>query len=320
MKITFATPLAGLLGLGALVPLVALLLVRRRARRLRAALAIPEPPTRAAVPAILTVLAAGLLLGLAAAQVVVERNTERLVRTDAEAYVVLDVTKSMLARRGLGSPRRIDRAKAVAGALREELEGVPVGIASLADRALPHLFPSHDDVVFHATLERALGVERPPPRASLRSNATRLVAVLDLQRLRFFSPAAKRRVMLVLTDGETQSIGRSAGGARVERDPAGIVFVRFWHPDERVYTGRVAVREYRPDLTSTETLDRLAGALGASVYDEDEVDAAAGRALELLGEGPSAVRGQRRERIELAPYLAGAAFLPLLLALWRRDR
>jgi hypothetical protein len=32
------------------------------------------------------------------------------------------------------------------------------------------------------------------------------------------------------------------------------------------------------------------------------------------------VEGEKRNRLALAPYLAGAIFLPLTLLLWRRDR
>jgi hypothetical protein len=32
------------------------------------------------------------------------------------------------------------------------------------------------------------------------------------------------------------------------------------------------------------------------------------------------VQGEKRNRLALAPYLAGAIFLPLTLLLWRRDR
>ena len=42
-----------------------------------------------------------------------------------------------------------------------------VGIASLTDRVLPHLFPSTDVDVFEATIERSMAIERPPPRSSL---------------------------------------------------------------------------------------------------------------------------------------------------------
>ena len=60
--------------------------------------------------------------------------------------------------------------------------------------------------------------------------------------------------------------------------------------------------------------------LGGAVYDEDELGAALGKAKSLLGEGVTVTEGERRNQLALAPYLAGAVFLPLGLLLWRRDR
>jgi hypothetical protein len=41
----------------------------------------------------------------------------------------------------------------------------------------------------------------------------------------------------------------------------------------------------------------------------------------VLGTGPTTVSaGERAQPVALAPYLAGIAFLPLTLLLWRRSR
>ena len=81
----------------------------------------------------------------------VESDKRPHVRTDAEAFVVLDVSRSMLAQSSLTRPQRIERAKAAAIELRRGLPDVRVGVASLTDRVLPHLFPSADEKVFEAT-------------------------------------------------------------------------------------------------------------------------------------------------------------------------
>jgi len=188
MNLVFLTPSGVLLVLGVLVPLVALILVRRRAGRLRDALGLADPRSRALVAAILAVVATGTLLGLAAAQPVIERTTKLETRTDAEAIVVLDVSRSMLARRDPGSPERIARAKAAARTLRAALPEVRFGIASLTDRTLPHLFPSIDQEVFESTLTRSLGIEQPPPRSSLATNATSLDALATIRTQRYFAP------------------------------------------------------------------------------------------------------------------------------------
>jgi hypothetical protein len=56
------------------------------------------------------------------------------------------------------------------------------------------------------------------------------------------------------------------------------------------------------------------------VYDENQLGAAIAKARELLGDGTTVARGEQRNRIALAPYLAGAVFLPLTILLWRRER
>ena len=72
---------------------VALLAVRRRARAIRATLALDEPPRRRLLAPLAALLTAGALLALAAAQPVVEWTRDRDVRTDADAFIVLDVSR-----------------------------------------------------------------------------------------------------------------------------------------------------------------------------------------------------------------------------------
>ena len=56
-------------------------------------------------------------------------------RTDAQVFVVADVSRSMLASSRAGSSTRLERVQAEADELRARLPGVPVGILSLTDRA-----------------------------------------------------------------------------------------------------------------------------------------------------------------------------------------
>jgi hypothetical protein len=125
----------------------------------------------------------------------------------------------------------------------------------------------------------------------------------------------------VLTDGESQPIGVARLGALFRRHPAiQTVYVHVWDADERVFTRGLPEPQYRPDPSARSLLDGLAKATGGHVYAEGEVAAAARKAGELLGEGPTVAQGERRGRIALAPYLAAAVFLPLALLLVRRDR
>jgi hypothetical protein len=162
----FLSPKGALVALGVLVPLAALVLVARRGSRLRAALAVPRATRwRLAVPTVAAALVAALF-GVAAAQPVAESETALEVRTDAEAYVVIDISRSMLARSGLDGAMRLARAKAAAVKLRSALPEIPVGVASLTDRVLPHLFPSADADTFRTTVALALGIEQPPPNSA----------------------------------------------------------------------------------------------------------------------------------------------------------
>jgi hypothetical protein len=321
MSLTILTPLGALLALGLAVPLVALLRARHKAAHAREELGVSEPRTRSLALPLGGLVVGGMLLGLAAAQPVFEWTSDRSVRTDAEAFVVLDVSRSMLAQQDLETPSRIDRAKAAATTLRASLLDVPVGIASLTDRVLPHLFPSTNAGVFEATLERSIAIERPPPRSSFATGATSLNALATLRGLRYFTPSSKERLAIVLTDGETQPVANARLGGLFRRDPAiDVIFVQFWGEDERVFTRGVPEPQYLADPSARPTLDRLAASAKGAVYSEAQLDAAASKARDFLGSGPSVVRGEKAGQLALAPYLAAAALLPFGLLLWRRDR
>lgn len=321
MVLDLLTPAAGLVALLAAVPLVAVLGAHRAAERIRRALGLPALGARALVlPGAALVLGAGLL-GAAAMQPVLTLREERRVRTDAEVFLVLDVTRSMLARERPGSASRLERAKQAAAALRAALPTVPVGLASVTDRTLPHLFPTADEDVFRATLAKAIGIERPPPLHTLLTRVTSLEAIAAVATQGFFSPSARRRVLVVLTDGETLPGTRARLRPAFARPPGvATVFWHVWRRDERVFRGRTPEPAYRADPGSRAALERLAGEVGGAVFAEDELAGAARRVAQLVGRGPSVAEGERRRDLPLAPALAACALLPLALLLWRRDR
>ena len=90
----------------------------------------------------------------------------------------------------LDSPQRIERAKVGGDRDPARASGRRVGVASLTDRVLPHLFPSADEKVFEATIDRSLAIERPPPRSSFLTGATSLNALATMRGLRFFTPTS----------------------------------------------------------------------------------------------------------------------------------
>jgi hypothetical protein len=303
------------------LPLAALVLVVRRAGRARRALALPPRRKRSLVVPVAAMVLAAALLGLAAAQPVLARTTRLHVRTDAEVFVALDVSRSMLARQARGAPTRLQRARSLAVQFREELPGIRVGVASITDRILPHLFPTADDDVFRTTIDRSIDIEQPPPRSQYSRNATSFDSLTDVSTRRFFAPTTKRRLLVVFTDGESTPITATRIG-RIFARPPGIktVFVHVWNPGERVYGTNGPEPQYRADPTSRAILEALAVATDGAAFREDELEAAARRARDSLGSGPTQAEGVKNARNGMAPYLALGALLPLGLLLARRDR
>ena len=329
VTLQFLTPKGALLALLVLVPLAAFLAVSKRATSVRDALGVPALPESMRLVPLVAVVAVGVLLGLAAAQPLVERTSDRKVRSDAEAYVVLDVTRSMLARPSLRGQMRIERAKRAAEQLRASLPDVKVGVASITNRVLPHLFPSADQDVFRATLSKALGVDRPAPGTGFiiapgqvsSRNATVLAALAGMGTQGFFSPEARKRVVVVLTDGESPDVEAARVASSFRRAGIQAVFLRFWRSGERVFTNGEAEPQYRPQPESRAILESLAAATAGRAFDEVDLTGAERQVHTDLGSGKAeAVATQRGHRLPLAPYLAAVAILPLGLLLWRRDR
>jgi len=319
--VIFLTPLGAVLAVGVIVPLLALFLIRRRAGSVRRGVGLPRARLRSIVVPLAALVGIAALVGLAAAQPVLEQTSIRAVRTDAEVFFVVDVSRSMLAQSGAASPTRIDRVRDTATELRGRLSNARVGVASMTDRVLPHLFPSANADAFQATLDRTIGIERPPPRGGFATNATDLNALTSVRGLRFFAPTTKKRLVVVFTDGESIPVASARLGVLYRRSPAiDLMFLHFWDEDERVYARGAPEPQYVPDPSSRATLDRLAASAQGVVFPEQSVDAAVRAARRALGSGPTVDQGQRRGREALAPYLALAAFIPLSLLLWRRDR
>ena len=310
-SLTFLTPWGALLALTAVVPLAALALAARRERRARELLGLRAPAAvRRWVRPLLVAAVLGLL-GLAATQPVLRSTTSVKVRTDSEAFFVIDVSRSMLASRTPSSPRRIARARADAIRLRQSLIDVPSGVAALTDHVLPYLMPVPDAATFEQTVNRAVAVGQPPP-ATNSVTATNLGSLGALGTQSFFSPTAKHRVAIVLTDGESrpfdqQQTARSLGQVTP-------IFIRIGDSDESVYdSGGKPESGYHPDPAAGLTLGSLAQAAGGKAFGESQLGAAASAVRAALGHGPARPAALTVSTRALAPYLALAALVPLLL-------
>jgi len=320
MELTFLTPLAAIFAVSALLPLGIHWLRERRVSRVREVLRLEEPSRRSRILLVAAIAAVPLLLGVAAAQPVL--GTERSVpeRTDAEAFFVMDTSRSMLASSGPNGATRFERAQDAASAIRDRIPQVRSGIISMTDRVLPHVLPTTDRRVFEATLRRSIGVELPPPAFTYSTYATSYEVLAGIPQRRFYAPTAKKRILVVLTDGESRPFGDTLGNAFPGKPPIETVFVRFWDAGERIYPTGAAEGGYVPDKNSERTIERAASLMGGRVFSEDEISAAGDAVAELVGEGTTTNRLIPGARLALMPWVTLAAFLPLGFALWRRNR
>jgi hypothetical protein len=307
--VTLLSPLGLLLALTVALPLAALVLALRRADRVRARLRLPATRGRRGRAQGAALAAAVALLALAAAQPALTTTEKRQVRTDAEAFLVIDISRSMLAAPP-GGPTRLARAKAEALELGRGLRNVPLGVATLTDRVLPNLFPTPDGAAVAQTLRRAVTAERPPPR-EVGVRATTLAALGQAAGANLFS--APRKLLVVLTDGETRSYGEAATARRLRSARISLVVVHVWGQDERLEPA------YRPDPSSRAALAGLAAAAGGTVVGEGDPSAIARAARDALGNGPEAPRGIEERVRPLAPWAALAALIPLGFVLRRRN-
>jgi hypothetical protein len=318
VEVSFLTPSAALFAFAALVPLAVLGGRERRLRSIRRELGLAGSPRRGWLALFIAVVLVPLLLALAATQPVLEDERVHEERVDAEIFVTLDTSRSMLAAAENGAPTRFERAREIALRLQQTLPDVPLGVASMTDRALPHLFPTTDRRVISATLLDTLAVERPPA-ARYAPLATSLNGLAAIPRTNFFSPAAQRRLLVVLTDGEADEVDPMLARAFRREPRTNVVFVRLWRADERIYETGVPEAGYRPDRDLTSRLEDASSLVGGRVLSEDEFGELQSTARDVLGSGPTRPRELEGERLALMPYITLAAFVPLAFVLWRRN-
>jgi von Willebrand factor type A domain len=318
MDVTFLTPAAALVALLVVVPLVVMVLTERRVGEVRRALRLPEPRASRPLAAIaLLVLAA--LLGLGAAQPALDTTEDRLARTDAEILVVFDTSRSMLAADSADGDTRFERAQGAAVRLRNQLPEIPVGLVSLTDRVLPHLLPTVNRTAFATSVVRTMGVNRPPPLQRSNRVASTFDALRWVATRNFFAPQANKRIVVLLTDGESRVFNPRRMQAAF-RSRAHLLAIHFWKPGERVFRPDGAPEpQYQADPSSAQNVQTLARAVGGRAFDEDELGDVADEVRRIVGKGEARPVGEDNSRTSLAPYLFLGAFVPLGFLLWRRN-
>jgi von Willebrand factor type A domain len=321
MTIDFLTPTAALIGVVVLVPLAAFLVVEMRAGRVRAALRLRSGSLAGRLSVAAAILLLAACVSVASAQPVVQRRSTTYARTDAAAFVVIDTSRSMLATEGPGKPVRFARAKAAALRLRAAIPDVPVGLASITDRVLPHVFATTDADAFRATLERSIGINRPPPSSASDIRTTDFGALSALANQNFFARPVRHRVVIVLTDGETIPVTATYLRDLYDIGPdIRTIFVRFWSSTERVYRKNGKPEpQYRPDPASGRVLQSIASTMGARLFSEHELGAAIRMERRDVGRGVRVKVEARKKPVALAPYSVLAALVPLGFIFWRRN-
>ena len=315
----FLTPIAALVALAVVLPLAAYALLERRTRRVSRALTLTPPPLRSRLGVPVAIVAVAGLLGVAAAQPVISGSRTQVGRADAEVYLLFDTSRSMLAKQSVGSADRLTRAKGIAQDLRSHLAQVPVGIASLTDRMLPHLLPTLDAQVFVSTLRDAVAIERPPPAGS-GNLATDFNSLGNIGPNNYFKPQAAKRLLVVFSDGESRSFDSVVLASSFRRHRVHVLFVHVWDSGEKIFLRQNRPDPgYRPDAESKRMAQRVAAAGGGSVFGEGSSGALAAAAKQFLGTGPATKIREQRTRVSLAPFVALAALLPLCFVFLRRN-
>jgi von Willebrand factor type A domain len=317
MELTFLTPLAGLVAAAVILPLLAFARGEQRAARVRSLLRL-APPGGSRRQAIAAIGALAVLAGIGAAQPVFEERKEHSARVDAQAFFLLDTSRSMLASAAAGEKTRFERATDAARRFRASLRDLPIGIASLTDRVLPMVFPSANPDTFERVLRHSIGVDRPSSREANNAVASALDATIVVPERNFFR-GAKRRLLVVFSDAETQGIHPRRLGAGFQDSGIETILVRIGDADERVFGPAGNVESYRPSPGSGATAGVYAEAVGGRAFSEDQLDEALAAAREAVGTGRSSLRVESSDVRPLGPYVFLAALVPLSFLLWRRN-
>ena len=318
---TFVSPFGALIALAVVAPLVAFLISERNRERVIGILGIPGTGAASRWAVVTTLVAIAALLGAAAAQPTLVNRSAREVRSDAAAFVVIDTSRSMLASSGPGGPTRFERAKKFAFQFRNQLSDIRVGLATFTDRILPTIFPTADREAFDVAIRQSIGIEQPPPSDGSNTLITTLSALTSIAMDNYFEPDAKKRLVVVLTDGESAPFFDGSIGALFRGPPpVHTIYVQFWHRGERVYLpdGKPEPR-YRMDPAAERTITRLAEASDGVAIRNENARAAVETARTMLGNGPKTSDARERRRVELAPYLAFGVLAPLGFLLYRRN-
>jgi hypothetical protein len=302
--VTFLTPHAAVLAVLVAAPLAGFAIAAVRLERARRLLRLPPSGDAQRLRHVVLITAPVLLLTLAAMQPAVRTQSSVRARTDAQAFVVLDTSRSMLAAPSPGAATRLATAKRLALQLAQRLPGIPLGAATFTDRVLPDLFPTSDSAAFDSVVN-SVGIEDPPPR-DVNTVATTFDALTELATEGFFAPSAHRRAVVLITDGESRAFDPANVADTLSSHGIHLAIVRVGGGGDRVWRpDGTPEANYRPDPAgATVSVSRLRAATGGGTD-------AAGLVAHALGSGPSTVVGVEPRSRTLSPFIALLALVPL---------
>jgi hypothetical protein len=308
-----------LFALALLVPLAGVewLRVRRERRAARAVGLQPERLWRA----LRNGVCAGLVIALAAfaASEPSLRQTKRVeLRADAEVYVFVDSSASMLASASSHSPTRLEQARSASADLAQGLPAdLPLGAGALPQSPLPLTAPNGDRQLFLAAIDHLTVPGALPEHLYGGQTATDFSNLSTLTSTHFFLAKTRRRIVVVLTDAEGPSFNTAATAASLRHAHIRLVFVRFGSSNDRIWLHPPGQKplidtKYVPDLSDLGEVRLLAGETGGAFYDQGRIGAAVAKVDRLAGHG----RDRSAEPLSLyadslGPYVLLAA-LPFL--------
>ncbi|HEY3549980.1 MAG TPA: VWA domain-containing protein [Gaiellaceae bacterium] len=305
--------------LALLVPLAGFEWVRlRRERRAARALGLQPKRLRRALG---NGVCAGLVIALAAfaASEPSLRQTKRVqLRADAEVYVFVDSSASMLASASSHSPTRLQQARAASADFAQNLPpDLPLGAGALPQSPLPLTAPNGDRQLFLAALDHLTAPGSLPEHLYGGRTATDFSNLTTLTSTHFFLPKTRRRIVVVLTDAEGPSFDTGATAATLKHAHIRLVFVRFGSESDRIWLhppgqSPVIDTKFEPDLSDLGEVRLLGGETGGGYYDQRHLGGAIDKVERLAGHGPDrAAEPLALYADSLGPYALLAA-LPFL--------
>lgn len=265
--------------------------VRRERRAARALGLQPQPIWRALQYG----LCAGLVIALAAvaaSEPSLRRVQTAHLRADAEVYLFLDASASMLAGSSPSAPTRLEQARQAAADFARVLPAdLPLGAGALPQSPLPLTAPNGNRQLFLTAIDDLTAPGTLPEHLYGEQTATNFGNLAALTNAHYFLPKTRRRVVVVLTDGEGPSFDEASTAASLKRAHIHLVFVRFGSPGDHIWLRRpggspVVDANYSPDLTDLAEVRLLARDTGGAFYGQGQVRAAINEVDRMAGHGP----------------------------------